>query len=131
VDEIDHDHLMEFRNWLMSRGNEHWFLKNPGDDKRTADRKASHVNQLVRITLGLPEGKGPIKKSDLGKIRRIGPVKIYSAAQKEEFFRNCKPSEVSRFRKLYEAAFRKKELFPRLVGLRLGAEAAGQRRRGP
>jgi len=28
VDEIDHDHLMEFRNWLMN-GNEHRFLKNP------------------------------------------------------------------------------------------------------
>jgi len=29
VDEIDHDHLMEFRNWLMKHGNEHRFLKNP------------------------------------------------------------------------------------------------------
>jgi hypothetical protein len=26
VDEIDHDHLMEFRNWLMRHGNEHRFL---------------------------------------------------------------------------------------------------------
>lgn len=60
VNEIDHDHLMEFRNWLMKHGNEHRFLTNPGNDKRTADRKASHVNQMVRITLGLPEGKGPI-----------------------------------------------------------------------
>ncbi len=110
VDEIDHDHLMEFRNWLMKHGNEHRFLKNPGNDKRTADRKASHVNQLVRITLGLPEGKGPIKKSELGKIRRIGSVKIYSKAQKESFFDNCDPYEELRFRTLYEPAFRKKEL---------------------
>ena len=110
VDEIDHDHLMEFRNWLMKHGNEHRFLKNPGNDKRTADRKASHVNQLVRITLGLPEGKGPIKKSELGKIKRVGPVKIYSAAQKDAFFRNCTPYEELRFRTLYEPAFRKKEL---------------------
>ncbi len=110
VDEIDHDHLMEFRNWLMKHGNEHRFLKNPGNDKRTADRKASHVNQLVRITLGLPEGKGPIKKSELGKIKRIGPVKIYSKTQKESFFKNCNPDEELRFRTLYEPAFRKKEL---------------------
>jgi len=110
VDEIDHDHLMEFRNWLMKDGNEHRFLKNPGNEKRTANRKASHVNQLVRITLGLPEGKGPIKKSELGKIKRIGPVKIYSATQKETFFRNCEPYEELRFRTLYEPAFRKKEL---------------------
>ncbi len=110
VDEIDHDHLMEFRNWLMKHGNEHRFSKNPGNDKRTADRKASHVNQMVRITLGLPEGQGPIKKSELGKIKRTGPVKIYSAAQKEAFFRNCKPHEELRFRTLYEPAFRKKEL---------------------
>ncbi|HET6142535.1 MAG TPA: site-specific integrase [Candidatus Acidoferrales bacterium] len=110
VDEIDHDHLMEFRNWLMKKGNEHRFLQNPGNDKRTADRKTSHVNQLVRITLGLPEGKGPIKKSELGKIRRIGSVKIYSKAQKEAFFNNCDPSEALRFRTLYEPAFRKKEL---------------------
>jgi len=67
---------MEFRNWLMRHGNEHRFMKNPGNDKRTADRKASHVNQLVRITLGLPEGKGPIKKSELGKTRRVGSVRI-------------------------------------------------------
>jgi site-specific recombinase XerD len=110
MDEIDHDHLMEFRNWLIKHGNEHRFLKSPGNDKRTADRKASHVNQLVRITLDLPEGKGPIKKSELGKIRRIGPVKIYSKAQKESFFNNCDPYEELRFRTLYEPAFRKKEL---------------------
>ncbi len=110
VDEIDHDHLMEFRNWLMKYGNEHRFLKNPGNDKRTANRKTSHVNQLVRITLGLPEGKGPVKKSELGKIKRAGPVKIYSAAQKDAFFRNCTPYEKLRFRTLYEPAFRKKEL---------------------
>lgn len=110
VDEIDHDHLMEFRNWLVKHGNEHRFLKNPGNDKRTADRKASHVNQLVRITLGLSEGKGPIKKSELGKIKRVGPVKVYSRAQREAFFRICKPHEQLRFRTLYEPAFRKKEL---------------------
>ncbi|MGB7495649.1 MAG: hypothetical protein WBR26_22910 [Candidatus Acidiferrum sp.] len=110
VDEIDHDHLMEFRNWLMKHGNEHRFLKNPGNDKRTADRKTSHVNQLIRITLGLPDGKGPIKKSELGKIRRVGSVKIYSKAQKESFFNNCDPYEELRFRTLYEPAFRKKEL---------------------
>jgi integrase len=110
VDEIDHDHLMEFRNWLMKHGNEHRFLKNPGNEKRTANRKASHVNQMIRITLGLPEGKGPIKKSELGKIRRVGPVKIYSRTQTEEFFGNCKPHEDLRFRTLYEPAFRKKEL---------------------
>jgi site-specific recombinase XerD len=110
VDEIDHDHLMEFRNWLMKHGNEHRFLKNPGNDKRTANRKASHVNQLVKITLGLPDGKGPIKKSELGKIRRVGPVKIYSVTQREAFFRNCKPCEEVRFKTLYEPAFRKKEL---------------------
>jgi integrase len=110
VDEIDHDHLMEFRNWLMRHGNEHRFLKNAGNDKRTADRKASHVNQLVRITLSLPDGKGPIKKSELGKIRRIGPVKIYSKTQKESFFENCDSYEELRFKTLYEPAFRKKEL---------------------
>jgi len=110
VDEIDHDDLMEFRNWLMKHGNEHRFLKNPGNDRRTANRKTSHVNQLVRITLGLPEGKGPVKKSELGKVKRAGPVKIYSAAQKDAFFRNCTPYEELRFRTLYEPAFRKKEL---------------------
>lgn len=47
--------VMEFRNWLMKRGNEHRYLKTPGNDTRTADRKASHVNQLVRITLRLPD----------------------------------------------------------------------------
>jgi integrase len=110
VDEIDHDHLMEFRNWLMTHGNEHRFMKNSGNAKRTANRKASHVNQLVKITLGLPDGKGPITKSDLGKIRRIGLVKTYSKSQMQAFFKYCKPDEDLRFRTLYEPAFRKKEL---------------------
>jgi integrase len=110
VDDIDHDHLMDFRNWLMKNGNEHKHMKKSGNEKRTANRKVSHVNQMIRLTLGLPEGKGPIKKSELGKIRRVGPVKIYSATQTEAFFRNCKPHEELRFRTLYEPAFRKKEL---------------------
>jgi hypothetical protein len=110
VDEINHDHLMEFRNWLMTHGNEHRFMKNSGNAMRTANRKASHVNQLVRITLGLPDGKGPIRKSELGKTKRNGFVKIYSEAQKKAFFRNCKPYEDLRFKTLYEPAFRKKEL---------------------
>jgi hypothetical protein len=60
-------------------------MKNPGNDKRTANRKAAHVNQLVRITLGLPEGKGPVKKSETGQDQEISPVKIYSKTQKESF----------------------------------------------
>jgi hypothetical protein len=53
IDGVDHDHLLEFRNWLMTHGNEHRFTKNGGNAKRTANRKASHVNQLVKITLSL------------------------------------------------------------------------------
>lgn len=110
IDEIDHDHLMDFRNWLMKNGNEHKHMKQSGNEKRTANRKVSHVNQMIRLTLGLPEGKGPVKKSELGKIRRAGPVKVYSATKIGAFFGNCRPDEELRFRTLYEPAFRKKEL---------------------
>jgi integrase len=85
-------------------------MKQSGNEKRTANRKVSHVNQMIRLTLGLPEGKGPVTKSELGKIRRGGPVKIYSATKIGAFFGNCKPHEELRFRTLYEAAFRKKEI---------------------
>ena len=39
-----------------------------------------------------------------------GPVKIYSKAQLEAFFKVCKPHEDLLYRALYEPAFRKEEL---------------------
>ncbi len=110
VDEIDHEHLLQFRNWLVDYGNEHRYKPNPGNEKLTADWKAMRVNQFVKRTLGLPDAKGPVKKSDLGKMKPNGPVKIYSKAQMESLFNVCKPHEELRYRALYEPAFRKKEL---------------------
>jgi hypothetical protein len=78
VDEIDHDHLLEFHRWLMTDGNEHKHMKKKGNDKHTADWKTMRVNQFVRKTLGLPDGKGPITKSELRIKKRRGSVKIYA-----------------------------------------------------
>ena len=110
VDEIDHDHIMAFRNWLLKSGNEKKYSKKKGNDKLTADWKAARVNQFVKITLGLPHGKGPVKKADLGKMKPGGPVKIYSKTQLQAFFKACKPYEDLLYRALYEPAFRKEEL---------------------
>lgn len=41
VDEIDHDHIMAFRNWLLKSGNEKKYSKKKGNDKLTADWKAA------------------------------------------------------------------------------------------
>jgi integrase len=68
------------------------------------------VNKFVKVTLGLADGKGPIKKSDLGKMKPNGPPKIYTKNQIERFFKGCKPDEELRYRSLYEPALRKKEL---------------------
>jgi Phage integrase, N-terminal SAM-like domain len=76
VDEIDHDHLMAYRKWLLKSGNEKKSAKSNGNDKLTADWKVFRVNKLVKTTLGLPHGKGPIKKSDLGIMKPNGPPKI-------------------------------------------------------
>jgi len=110
VDEITHDHIMAFRNWLLKNGNEKKYSKKKGNDKLTADWKAARVNQFVRLTLGLTPGNGPVKKSDLGKMKPSGPVKIYSKQQLEALFKLCKPLEDLRYRSLYEPAFRKEEL---------------------
>jgi len=110
VDEIDHDQIMEFRNWAVRYGNEKKNSKKKGNDLLTANWKAMRVNQFVKITLGLPQGTGPIKKSDLGKMKPSGPVKIYSKAQLEALFKACKPHEDLCYRALYEPAFRKEEL---------------------
>jgi integrase len=110
VDQIDHDHLLQFRNWLVQFGNEHRHKSTRGNERLTADWKAMRVNQFVKRSLGLPDGKGPIKKSDLGKMKPNGPVKIYSTAQMESLFRVCKPHEKLRYRALFEPAFRKEEL---------------------
>src|SRR5579864_4988155 len=75
VDEIDHDQIMEFRNWAVRYGNEKRNSKKKGNDLLTANWKAIRVNQFVKFTLGLPQGTGPIKKSDLGKMKPSGPVK--------------------------------------------------------
>ncbi|MGA8011780.1 MAG: hypothetical protein WB949_05075, partial [Candidatus Acidiferrales bacterium] len=110
VDEIDHDHLLDFHRWLMEKGNDHRYMKKKGNDKHTADWKTMRVNQFVRKTIGLPDGKGPIRKSELGNMKRSGPVKTYSQVQKEAFFKACKSYEELRYGTLYEPAFRKKEL---------------------
>lgn len=110
VDEIDHDHLLEFHRWLMVEGNEHEHMKKKGNDKRTSDWKTMRVNQFVRKTLGLPDGKGPITKSDLRIKKRRGSVKIYTEPQKNAFFKNCKLKEELRYGTMYDAAFRKQEL---------------------
>lgn len=110
VDEIDHGHLMAFRKWLLKNGNEKKNTKKPGNDRLTANWKAMRVNKLVKETLGLLPGKGPIKKSDLGKMKSNAPPKIYSKSLLAAFFEACKPDEKLRHRALYETAFRKEEL---------------------
>jgi integrase len=110
IDEIDHDHLMAFRNLLLKDGNEKKNCRKRGNDRLTANWKAMRVNKLVKETLGLLPGKGPIKKSDLGKMKPDIPPKIYSKSQLGDFFQACKPHERLRYRTLYEPAFRKEEL---------------------
>lgn len=100
MDEIDHDHVMAFRKHAEFEGN----------SRLTADWKAMRVNKFIKVTLGLADGKGPIKKSDLGKMKPNGPPKIYKKSEIEAFFKACKPDEELRYRSLYEPAFRKKEL---------------------
>lgn len=110
VDEIDRDHLMAFRNWLLKEGNEKKNLKKKGNERLTANWKTMRVNKLVKDALGLPQGKGPIKKSDLGKLKPNGPPKIYPKPRLDAFFGSCKPHEELRYRTLYEPAFREEEL---------------------
>ena len=110
IDEINHDHLMAFRNWLVKKGNEKKNRNKPGNDRLTANWKVMRVNKLVKETLGLLPGKGPIRKSDLGKMKPNNPPRIYSKSQCEGFFAICKPDERLRYRTLYEPAFRKEEL---------------------
>jgi len=110
VDEIDHEQIMGFRNWLIKDGNEKKNLKKSGNERLTANWKAMRVNKFVKETLGLPHGKGPIKKSDLGKMKPNGPPKIYPKSKLEAFFAACKPHESLRYSALYEPAFREEEL---------------------
>ncbi len=110
IDEIDHDHLMAFRNWLLKQGNEKKNLRKDGNERLTANWKAMRVNKLVKDALGLPHGKGPIKKSDLGKLKPNGPVKTYPKSRFDAFFAICRPHEELRYRTLYEPAFREEEL---------------------
>jgi len=100
VDEIDRDHLFKFRKYLMGAGNQ----------RLTADWKLMRINKMVKLALSLDNGKGPIKKSDLGKMRPSGDPEIYDKDQLQAFFRACKPKEHLRYSVLYEAAFRKEEL---------------------
>jgi integrase len=110
VDQIDHDHVMSFRNWLLKNGNEKKNSRKKGNEKLTADWKAARVNQFVRLTLGRAPGSGPIKKSDLGKMKPNSPPEIYPKPRLDAFFKACKPEQDLRYRTLYEPAFRKEEL---------------------
>lgn len=110
VDQIDHDQVMSFRNWLLKNGNEKMNSKKKGNEKLTADWKAARVNQFVRLTLGRTPGSGPIKKSDLGRMKPNSPPDIYPKSRLEAFFKACRPDEDLRYRTLYEPAFREEEL---------------------
>lgn len=110
VDQIDHDRVMSFRNWLLKNGNEKKNSKKKGNEKLTADWKAARVNQFVRLTLGRAPGSGPIKKSDLGKMKPNSPPEIYPKPRLDAFFKACKPEQDLRYRTLYEPAFREEEL---------------------
>jgi integrase len=62
------------------------------------------------VTLKLDHGKGPIKPSELGKMRSNGDPDIYTPKELQAFFVACKPDEHLRYSTLREPAFRKEEL---------------------
>lgn len=100
VDQIDKDHLFEYRKHLTDGGNE----------GLTADWKLLRINKMVKVTLKLDHGKGPIKKSDLGKMKPNGDPDIYTSQALQAFWGACKPDEHLRYSALHEPAFRKEEL---------------------
>jgi integrase len=100
VDQIDKDHLFEYRKHVMDGGNE----------RLTADWKLLRINKMVKTVLKLDHGKGPIKKSDLGKMKPNGDPDIYTPQELQAFFGACRPDEHLRYSALREAAFRKEEL---------------------
>ena len=100
VDQIDKDHLFEFRKHVMDGGNE----------SLTADWKLLRINKMVKTSLKSDHGKGPIRKSDLGKMRPNGDPETYTAQQLQVFFGACRPHENLRYSALHETAFRKEEL---------------------
>jgi integrase len=100
VDQIDKNHLFEYRKHVMDAGNE----------RLTADWKLLRINKMVKAALKLEHGKGPIKKSDLGKMKPNGDPDIYTPQELQAFFGACKPHEHLRYSTLHEPAFRKEEL---------------------
>jgi len=100
VDQIDKDHLFEYRKHVMDGGNE----------RLTADWKLLRINKMVKAVLKLDHGKGPIKKSDLGKMKPTGDPDIYTPRELQAFFGACRPDEHLRYSALREPAFRKEEL---------------------
>ena len=100
VDQIDKDHLFKYRQHVMDGGNE----------RLTADWKLLRINKMVKNILKLDHGKGPIKKSDLGKMRPNGDPDIYTSQELAAFFGACRPHEHLRYSALREPAFRKEEL---------------------
>ena len=100
IDDIDKDHLFAYRKHLMDGGN----------GRLTADWKLLRINKMVKAILKLDQGKGPIKKSDLGKMKPNGDPDINTRDELEAFFKACTPKENLRYSTLHQSAFRKEEL---------------------
>jgi hypothetical protein len=100
IDDIDKDHLFAYRKHLMDGGNE----------RLTADWKLLRINKMVKAILKLDQGKGPIKKSDLGNMKPNGDPDINTRDELEAFFNACTPKENLRYSTLHQSAFRKEEL---------------------
>ena len=111
VDEIDHDQIMEFRNWAIRNGNEKKNSKKKGNDLLTANWKAMRVNQFVKFTLGLPHGTGTDQEIGLGKDETKRSCKNLLEGATRSIVQSLQSlHEDLCYRALYEPAFRKEEL---------------------
>lgn len=81
-----------------------------GNERLTADWKLLRINKMVKTILKLDQGRGPIKKSDLGKMKPNGDPDINTCDELEAFFKACTPKENLRYSTLHQSAFRKEEL---------------------
>jgi integrase len=81
VDQIDRAHIFAFKRYLESE---------IGNEDYTACWKCVHVNKLVKVTLGLAAGKGPVTKGDFSEVLNRPPVvTVYTAEERDKFIAAC------------------------------------------
>ena len=102
LEDIDRPYILAFKRYLESE---------VGNDEYTAVWKCLRLNKMIKDTLKLEPGKGPVSKRDFAEVLNRKPtVTTYSKEEVDLFLSHCKGRNKIIFTLLLKCGLRSREL---------------------